>query len=784
VKLGTTVGNIGLEGVSYDPLTNGYVLVKEKDPQSIFQTGITFAFGNTGTATNGSLIATSSTDLFNPALASLLDFSDVFALSNLPFLSGQTDFNHLLVISQESGQIINVDRSGNVSSRLTIVADVGSPLPVPDMTMEGITMDRDGNLYVVNENGGGDANHPQLWVYAHSNAPNLAPTGLTLGNVVASMPENTNTAAAVKVADILVADDGLGVNNLLVTGPDAAKFQIIGSALFLQAGTVLDSVAKPNYTVTVSVDDTTVGLTPDAQADYHLTITASTGGTTQLIISEVAPWSSGNSPAALMVDWFELTNIGTAAATVTGFKIDDNSNSFASSVPMTGITKIAPGESVIFMELAVGASDAVKATKKAAFLSTWFGSNPPANLQIGSYAGSGVGLSTGGDAVNVYDSTGVLQANVAFGQSATGPFLTFDNRVGLNNTTISALSANGIGGAFVAANDPLEVGSPGTIGPPVTPVVSITANPAVASETGPTPGTFRFSRTGSVVGALNVNYTIATGPGKASSADVLPALTNVVTIPAGKLFVDFVVTPVDDALFEGTETLTLTVFDTGSYDVLLGATSASVTITDNDPPNTFIDSAPSTPTQSTSATFTFHASDPLSAIAGLECSRDGEAFSACSGSKAYSGLSDGSHTFAVRAIDTAGHIDPTPATFTWMVDNAAPIIAVGASETTLWPPTGQMVPDRITGRVTDALSGVDPSTVAFRVTDSYGAVQPAGSVVIDADGRFSFTVSLEASRRGQDKDGRRYDVTVTASDNAGNRASATVTVSVPHDRGK
>ena len=29
-------------------------------------------------------------------------------------------------------------------------------------------MDSDGNLYVVNENGGGDVNHPQLWVYAPS----------------------------------------------------------------------------------------------------------------------------------------------------------------------------------------------------------------------------------------------------------------------------------------------------------------------------------------------------------------------------------------------------------------------------------------------------------------------------------------------------------------------------------------------------------------------------------------------------------------------------------------
>jgi uncharacterized protein YjiK len=84
VKLGTTIGNIGLEGISYDPQTGGYICVKEKDPESIFQTGIDFV---AGTATNGSPSATSSTDLFNPTLANLADFSDVYALSNLPFLS-------------------------------------------------------------------------------------------------------------------------------------------------------------------------------------------------------------------------------------------------------------------------------------------------------------------------------------------------------------------------------------------------------------------------------------------------------------------------------------------------------------------------------------------------------------------------------------------------------------------------------------------------------------------------------------------------------------------------
>ena len=171
-----------------------------------------------------------------------------------------------------------------------------------------------------------------------------------------------------------------------------------------------------------------------------------------VVISEVAPWSSGNSPVA--ADWFEVTNTGGSTVDIIGWKIDDNSESFVAAVALTGIPRIKPGESVIFIET----SDLAGA--RTAFLHTWFGSNPPAGLQIGSYSGGSVGLSTGGDAVNVYNSTGVLQAKVFFGVSPAGPsFPTFDNAVGLNNAAITQLSARGVLGAFVAANDVNEIGS-------------------------------------------------------------------------------------------------------------------------------------------------------------------------------------------------------------------------------------------------------------------------------------------------------------------------------------
>ena len=580
VKLGTTIGNIGIEGISYDPLTSGYICVKEKDPQSIFQTGIDFM---TGTATNGSPTTTGSTDLFNPALANLVDFSDIFALSNLPSLSGQPDFSHLLIISQESGQIVNIDRSGNIFSAMTIVSDPGNPLSVAGQTNEGLTMDRDGNLYVVNENGGGDANHPQLWVYAHTDDTNLAPTAVTLNSPVSSIPDNTLTTTALKLADIIVTDDGLGNNHLSVTGADASFFQIIGTALFLKAGTVLNHTTKPSYNVTVSVDDTTVGATPDASINYMLTITAPPpGGSANLRITEVTPWSSSSSVGA---DWFEVTNFGTATANITGWTMDDDSAN-PNSALLSGVTEIKPGESVVFIEVQVGQNPT---TIKNGFINVWFGGTAPPGFQIGSYTqgmagGVGLGAGAGGDQVNLFNATnGTLQAKVIFGMSDNvNPLQTFDNAAGLNNTNISTLSVVGVNGAFVSSTDPNQIGSPGTIGAPTTPVVTIAATDNSASEEpGGNTGKFRISRTGSTVGALSVSYTTATGAGQATNGvDFTPQLTGVATIPSGQSFVDTTITAVEDTLIEGDETVTLTLGDSGNYDVGTPAT-ATVTITDN-----------------------------------------------------------------------------------------------------------------------------------------------------------------------------------------------------------
>ncbi len=176
-----------------------------------------------------------------------------------------------------------------------------------------------------------------------------------------------------------------------------------------------------------------------------------------IVITEVAPWSSGNSPVG--ADWFELTNTGSLAVNISGWKVDDNSASFAASLALTGVSSIAAGQSVIFIE------STTPATTNANFISNWFGTNAPIGLTIGNYSGSAIGLSTAGDAVNIYDGAGALQANVTFSASdAIAPYQTFDNAAGLTGA-ISQLSVAGVNGAFVAANDLNEIGSPGTIAP-------------------------------------------------------------------------------------------------------------------------------------------------------------------------------------------------------------------------------------------------------------------------------------------------------------------------------
>ncbi|MGH9143611.1 MAG: FG-GAP repeat domain-containing protein [Vicinamibacterales bacterium] len=115
-------------------------------------------------------------------------------------------------------------------------------------------------------------------------------------------------------------------------------------------------------------------------------------------------------------------------------------------------------------------------------------------------------------------------------------------------------------------------------------------------------------------------------------------------------------------------------------------------------------------------------------------------------------------------------------------DQTPPAITVSTAPRTLWPPNGKTVPVTVSGSITDAGCTVDPGTVAYTVHDEYGPVQTTGPLEVRADGSYSFTVLLQASRQGGDRDGRQYTITVRAANDAGIGASQKAIVTVPHDQ--
>ena len=189
-----------------------------------------------------------------------------------------------------------------------------------------------------------------------------------------------------------------------------------------------------------------------------------------IIISEVHP--TGSSTTTYAADWFEVTNTGAEAVSTTGWQVDDSSNGTL-KLALRGISSIASGQSVVYLES--DAAGTLDSAKDAAFKAAWFGTNIPSNFLLGYYGGSGIGLSSGGDAVNIFDSSNAVITRVDFGSTVASVGITLDNAAGIGSTnvavtaTISTLSAVGVNGAFTSVTGN-EIGSPGLISPSAVPV--------------------------------------------------------------------------------------------------------------------------------------------------------------------------------------------------------------------------------------------------------------------------------------------------------------------------
>lgn len=161
--LGTTIGNIGLEGISFDPRDGSFITVKEAAPQQVNRNVIDF---NAGTATVTSLF---------PVNFGVADLSDVQVLATVPSLQGGLDEDNLLIFSQESARLLEVDRFGNILSQFDFSGISSSA--------EGVTIDYDGVIYMVAEEG----NNPMLYVLTPPAPVPVPPAALLFGSALLGM---------------------------------------------------------------------------------------------------------------------------------------------------------------------------------------------------------------------------------------------------------------------------------------------------------------------------------------------------------------------------------------------------------------------------------------------------------------------------------------------------------------------------------------------------------------------------------------------------------------------
>ena len=130
------------------------------------------------------------------------------------------------------------------------------------------------------------------------------------------------------------------------------------------------------------------------------------------------------------------------------------------------------------------------------------------------------------------------------------------------------------------------------------------------------------------------------------------------------------------------------------------------------PPVPTITSGPPSPTNSTSASFSF-----TDAEAGVSfvCRVDAAPFAACTSPKGYSGITDGAHTFQVKARDAAGN-ESGPASRSWTVDTVPPAAPVLVD----YPEDG-------TSDTTATFTFTGEAGATFRCSKEHGPFEPCSS---------------------------------------------------------
>jgi sugar lactone lactonase YvrE len=168
--------------------------------------------------------------------------------------------------------------------------------------------------------------------------------------------------------------------------------------------------------------------------------------------------------------------------------------------------------------------------------------------------------------------------------------------------------------------------------------------------------------------AQSVTLSASDGDGDALSYTIVGNPTNGTVTVVGNT-----ATYTPTANFNGSDSFTFKAND-GVADSNVATVAVTVNSV-NDAPQTRLLTRPLNPSTG-NVSFTFDGSDPDGTVAGFQCKLDSAAYAPCSSPQAYSGLSVGSHTFLVRAVDNNGAVDGSPARYVWNVAAGSATITI------------------------------------------------------------------------------------------------------------
>ena len=160
------------------------------------------------------------------------------------------------------------------------------------------------------------------------------------------------------------------------------------------------------------------------------------------------------------------------------------------------------------------------------------------------------------------------------------------------------------------------------------------------------------------------------------------------------------------------------------------------TILDTSAPETTIDSGPAASTPLTTATFNFSSNEVDATFQCRLDSLDPLAFIDCSSPQTYNSLGVGPHTFEVRAVDAAGNLDATPATYTWTVEAPEPPNTPAGTNVTVAVGDVTLTFASVTA---EGLTTIDALTTAPALPDGY---LTSGATYYDIDTTASFTGAI------------------------------------------